>query len=175
MMRETQPSPHPSPSRAEGSSRVAAMRHLRRHAMQRSVRARAIRGFTLLEVLVAFVVLAAGAGILYRTFSTGLSNVDAVTGYNEAIGIAEAKLGALGLEHPLAEGEESGSTEDQRYDWHVAIQPYTPPGSAPDQPGGFISPHQMFRATVTVTWTSYGLNKRSVELSTLRIMGKNPT
>ena len=69
-----------------------------------------MRGFTLLEVLVAFVVLAAGAGILYRTFSTGLLNVDAVTGYNEAIGIAEAKLGALGLEHPLAEGEEAGAT-----------------------------------------------------------------
>ena len=131
-------------------------------------------GFTLLEVLVAFVVLAAAAGILYRTFSTGLVNVDTVTGYNEAIAIAEARLGGLGLEHPLAEGEESGSTEDHRYDWHVTVEPYAAPGSTPDQPGGFVSPHQLFHATVTVTWTSYGLNKRSVELSTLRMMGKNP-
>ena len=71
-------------------------------------RPRPARGFTLLEVLVAFVVLAAGAGILYRTFSTGLTNVSTVSGYSEAIAIAEAKLGALGIEHPLVEGEESG-------------------------------------------------------------------
>ncbi len=132
-------------------------------------------GFTLLEVLVAFVVLAAAAGIIYRTFSTGLVNVDTVTGYNEAIAIAEARLGTLGLEHPIAEGEDSGSTEDHRYDWHLTIEPYTPPGSAPDQPGGFVSPQQLFRATVTVTWAASGIGKRSVELSTLRIMGKSPT
>src|SRR5689334_16962782 len=127
-----------------GASRAASMREARQRAMNRRAPRHVVHGFTLLEVLVAFVVLAAAAGILYRTFSTGLTNVDAVTGYNEAIGVAEAKLGTLGLEHPLAEGDESGSTEDHRYDWHLAIQPYTPPGSMPDQPGGFISPHQMF-------------------------------
>ncbi|MEP6702523.1 MAG: prepilin-type N-terminal cleavage/methylation domain-containing protein [Betaproteobacteria bacterium] len=136
--------------------------------------ARAHRGFTLLEILVAFVVLTVGVGILYRTFSTGLSSVDTITGYNEAIAIAEAKLGALGLEKPLAEGEESGTTDDHRYDWRVAVQLYTPPGDNPDQPGGFISPQQMFRATVTVTWNQRGSQKRSVELSTLRMMGKYP-
>jgi general secretion pathway protein I len=138
-------------------------------------RPRPARGFTLLEVLVAFVVLAAGAGILYRTFSTSLTNVSTVSGYSEAIGIAEAKLGALGIEHPLAEGEESGSTDDHRYEWRTTIQPYTPAGTAPDQPGGFISPHQMFKVTVGVSWDQQGLSKRSIELSTLRIMGKSPT
>jgi general secretion pathway protein I len=138
-------------------------------------RPRPARGFTLLEVLVAFVVLAAGAGILYRTFSTGLTNVSTVSGYSEAIAIAEAKLGAVGLEHPLAEGEESGTTEDQRFEWRTTVQPYTPPDTPPDQPGGFISPHQMFKVTVNVSWDQNGLSKRSVELSTLRIMGKSPT
>jgi general secretion pathway protein I len=138
-------------------------------------RPRPARGFTLLEVLVAFVVLAAGAGILYRTYSTSLTNVSTVSGYSEAIAIAEAKLGALGIEHPLVEGEESGSTDDHRYEWRTTIQPYTPPGTPPDQPGGFISPHQMFKLSVNVGWDQNGLSKRSVELSTLRIMGKSPT
>jgi len=138
-------------------------------------RIRPARGFTLLEVLVAFVVLAAGAGILYRTYSAGLNNVGTVSGYSEAIAIADAKLGALGIEHPLVEGEESGTTDDHRYEWRMVVQPYTPPGTAPDQPGGFISPHQMFRITVGVSWDQNGLSKRSVELSTLRIMGRSPT
>ena len=138
-------------------------------------RPRSARGFTLLEVLVAFVVLAAGAGILYRTYSTGLNNVSTVSGYSEAIAIAEAKLGALGIEHPLVEGEESGSTDDHRYEWRATVQPYTPPGTGPDQAGGFISPHQMFKVTVGVSWDQKGLSKRSVELTTLRIMGKSPT
>jgi general secretion pathway protein I len=135
---------------------------------------RALRGFTLLEILVAFVVLAAGAGVLYRTFSIGLNNVGTVSGYSEAIAIAEAKLGAIGLEKKLEEGEESGTTEDRRFDWRIAVQLYTPPGESPDQPGGFISPHQLYKATVTVSWDQRGTAKRSVELSTLRIMGKNP-
>ena len=137
--------------------------------------ARAHRGFTLMEILVAFVVLAAAVGVLYRTFSAGLRNVDAVAGYSEAIAIAEAKITGLGLEQPLQEGDEAGSTEDRRFNWKIAVQPYTPPGSAPAQPGGFISPHQLLRATVTVTWNERGDQKRTVELSTVRLLGKSPT
>jgi hypothetical protein len=33
----------------------------------------------------------------------------------------------------------------------------------------------MFKVTVNVSWDQNGLSKRSVELSTLRIMGKSPT
>ena len=132
------------------------------------------RGFTLMEILVAFVVLAAAVGILYRTFSTGLNNVDAVAGYTEALAVADAKLAGLGLEKTLEEGEESGTTEDRRYNWKVVVQPYNPSGVAPDAPGGFISAHRLFRATVTVTWNERRDQRRTVEFSTIRLMGKNP-
>ena len=67
-----------------------------------------MRGFTLMEILVAFVVLATAVAVLYQTFSAGIRNVDAITGYSQAISLAESKLMALGLEKPLAEGDESG-------------------------------------------------------------------
>ena len=102
-------------------------------------------------------------------------SVGTVSGYSEAIALAEAKLGAVGLEKKLEEGEESGTSEDRRFDWRITVQLYTPPGDTPDQPGGFISPQQLYRATVVVTWDQRGSAKRSVELSTLRIMGKYPT
>ena len=138
------------------------------------MRARSQRGFTLLEILVAFVVLAAGVGVLYRTFSTGLQSVHALAGYTEAIALAESKLGGLGLEKALKEGEDSGTTEDRRYNWQIVIRPYVPPGSQGDLPGGFISPHELLRATVTVTWDERGSQKRSVEFSTVRMVGKYP-
>jgi general secretion pathway protein I len=128
-----------------------------------------------MEILVAFVVLGAAVGVLYRTFSAGLRNVDAVAGYSEAISVAEAKLAGLGLEQPLQEGDESGATGDRRFNWQIVVRPYIPPGSAEDQSGGFISPHQLLRATVTVTWNESGDQKRRIELSTVRLLGKSPT
>jgi general secretion pathway protein I len=133
---------------------------------------RAARGFTLLEILVAFVVLAAAAGVLYRTFSLGLTSVDMVGSYSDAIAVAEAKLGALGLEKPLIVGEDSGTTDDRRFEWRVAVQDYWP-SDATEQPVGFISPVKLLKATVTVTWDQRGLSKRSIELSTLRNIGMN--
>ena len=133
-----------------------------------------IRGFTLLEILVAFVVLAVGAGVLYRTFSLGLTNVSTASGYSEAIAIAEAKLGALGLEKPLAEGEESGTTDDHRFEWRVTVQLYTPPGENADQLGEVGSSHQLYRATAYVTWDQRADLKRMIELSTVRLRGKSP-
>ena len=131
------------------------------------------RGFTLLEILVAFVVLAAGAGILYRTFSTSLGSVEAVSGYSEAIALAEGKLAALGLEHALAEGAEQGTSDDRRFDWQVTVAPYTPADSAADA-AALVSPHVLLRATVTVSWDPRGNQKRSVALSTVRMIGKPP-
>ena len=136
---------------------------------------RSQRGFTLMEILVAFVVLAAALGVLYRTFSLGMNNVDAVAGYSEAIAVADAKLTGLGLEQPLREGDDSGKTEDGRYTWKIAVRPYTPPGAALEQTGGFIVAQQLLRATVTVTWNERRDQKRTVELSTIRMVGKNPT
>jgi general secretion pathway protein I len=134
---------------------------------------RSVRGFTLLEVLAAFVLLAAAAGILYRTYSTNLNNVAVVSAYSEAIAIAEAKLGAIGLEHPLEEGEESGTTDDHRFEWRVVVQPYNPPGSPEEQSAGTVNARQLLRVTVTVAWDRRGLSGRSVELSTLRLAGKS--
>ena len=133
---------------------------------------RPARGFTLLEVLVAFVVLAVALGVLYRTFSTGITSVDAISGYSEAIALAEAKLGAIGLEKPLEPGEDSGKTDDNRYSWRLVVEPWVPPGSEAEKPGGFISPNQLLRATVTVIWDERGTQNRSVQLSTVRLAVK---
>ena len=133
---------------------------------------RANQGFTLMEILVAFVVLATAVAILYQTFSTSIRNVDAISGYSEAIALAEAKLTAIGLEHAVAEGEESGQSDDQRFKWTIGIHPYTPPGSTAEPPTSFFNANQLMRATVTVTWDERGQQARSITLATIRMFGR---
>ena len=134
---------------------------------------RANQGFTLMEILVAFVVLATAVAILYQTFSTSIRNVDAISGYSEAIAVAESKLIAIGLEQPLVEGEEAGATEDKRYKWQIAVTPYTPPDGVGAPPNTFFNANQLLRATVTVTWDETNTQKRTVQLSTVRMIGRN--
>ena len=133
---------------------------------------RASQGFTLMEILVAFVVLATAVAILYQTFSTGIRNVDAISGYSEAIAVAEAKLTAIGLEQALVEGEESGTTEDKRYKWTLVVKPYVPPDSTGPPPATTFNANQLLRATVTVNWDELRTQKRSVVLSTIRMQGR---
>ena len=132
----------------------------------------ASRGFTLMEILVAFVVLATSVAILYRTFSTGIRNVDAISGYSEAISLAESKLMALGLEKPLVEGDEAGETEDRRFKWALSVKPYTPPDASPEPTNAFFNANQLFRATVRISWDETGQQGRSIALSTVRMSGR---
>ena len=132
----------------------------------------ASRGFTLMEILVAFVVLATSVAILYRTFSTGIRNVDAISGYSEAISLAESKLMALGLEKPLVEGDEAGETENRRFKWALSVKPYTPPDASPEPTNAFFNANQLFRATVRISWDETGQQGRSIALSTVRMSGR---
>lgn len=81
------------------------------------------RGFSLLEVLVAFAILAIALGVIMRIFSMGLRNVTVGEDYTRAILLAQSKLASLGVEEPLQTGEQTGAF-DEGYRWRVTVQPY---------------------------------------------------
>src|ERR1700690_801183 len=58
-------------------------------------------GFSLLEVLAAFVILALVGTALFRVFSGALGNVAASDEYSRATLYAESRLAGLGVETPL--------------------------------------------------------------------------
>jgi general secretion pathway protein I len=125
------------------------------------------RGFSLLEVLVAFVIMSLALGVLLKVFSTGLRGAALSDEYGRAAILAESKLASLGVESELVEGTAEGEF-DERYRWRTSIvevvldehtDNVSPPG------GGSIQPLQL---TVEVYWES-GARRRSVELSTLRL------
>src|SRR5450432_1107900 len=89
-------------------------------------------GFSLLEVLAAFVILALVGTALLRVFSGALGNVAASDEYSRATLYAESRLAGLGVEAPLREGTQQGTSDDGYYDWTAKIEPYTPPGITAD-------------------------------------------
>ena len=74
-------------------------------------RARDSAGFTLPEVLVAFLILAISLGVLWPSFGGGLASLDSSTFHALALAEARSQIDRLGAEVPLEEGELAGETE----------------------------------------------------------------
>jgi general secretion pathway protein I len=126
------------------------LRHPRREA-----------GFTLLEVLVAFAVLALTMGVLIEVFSQAIGNTLQSGAYSRAAALAEARLGAVGTDIPLQPGTSNGQPEDGMA-WQVVIAPYDLGES------GWQAPLQPYLVTATVGWGASG-HTREVTLTTLRL------
>jgi len=120
-------------------------------------------GYSLVEVLVAFVILAMALTVLFRIFSGGLRNVDAAANYSRALLVAEERLVAAGTGEALAAGEIEGTT-GERYRWTRRITPYEPEGYEPARDSGVDA----WRIEVEVTWDA-GTRDRRVGLSTIRL------
>ena len=74
------------------------------------------RGFSLLEVLAAFVILALVATALFRLFGGALGNVGIAEDASRAVLVAESRLAAARGE-PFRAGTESGTEDDGRIGW----------------------------------------------------------
>jgi len=125
---------------------------------------RSCRGFSLLEVLVAFIVLALALGVLMRIFSGGLGNIGTAEHYSRAVAIAESQLAAVGVESPLAEGESTGGAEPG-YTWRTSVQRYDA-GAPPLEDAG--APVDLYQVEVAVNWDHTATKPRVLRFVTLR-------
>jgi general secretion pathway protein I len=121
------------------------------------------QGFTLLEVLVAFIILALVMGALLQIFSGGLRTTEIAR--NHAVGalLAESKLAAIGIEEPLVAGERTG-TFDNGYRWRYSIDRYGEQDGAQEEEQEIVP----YRLILTVDWGPAG-SGGSVTLVTLRL------
>lgn len=120
------------------------------------------RGFTLMEVLVAFTIFAFSFGAILQIFSTGSRNASVSRAYAIALGHAQSQLERLGIEEPLEPGQSSGVL-DGGMAWRLEIAPYE------EQPTE-DSLLRAFTVTAVVTWRDGG-QEREVALSSLRLRG----
>ena len=121
------------------------------------------RGMTLIEVLVAFVVLSLAMGVIMQIFSGGMRNARLAEGYSRAVFLAESRLAAVGLEQPLVVSEVSGQVNpDLR--WRVTINSFDDGGVAEQ----FVMPVRLYQVRVRVSWSDEG-RQRQIELGSLRL------
>ena len=124
-------------------------------------------GFSLLEVLVAFSVLALSLGVLLRIFGGDDRLAGLAEEQSRAVVLAESMLAYAGVEKPLQPGEFSGEI-DERYTWIMRVTPFAPPEDAPNEQLGF----KPYWVELTVKWGDDN-EPRSFTLSTLRLVGNN--
>ena len=126
------------------------------------------KGFSLLEILIAFSILAISLGILLKIFSAGINTAVVSEDYTAAVQIAESLMAKTGLESPLQAGENSG-TENEKYEWQVLVTPYL---FNPDNIDEMSITTTLFKVKVIVNWDIEKTKRRQIELTTLKLVNK---
>jgi general secretion pathway protein I len=120
------------------------------------------QGMTLIEVLVAFVVLSVTLAVILQIFTGGMRNARLADGYSRAVFLAESKLAAAGVERPLQAGDDAGQTVDMQ--WHVSVQPVDDGGLA----DRLLLSSRLYQVRVHVGWHEDG-RERQVVLDSMRL------
>lgn len=145
---------------------------------RRSPPARA-RGFTLLEVMMAFALLTVGLGLLVAILGGGLMQVRLAGDASEATLHAQTLLEQVGVLGPIEAGESAGELDEGRYRWQLRIDeiedPAPPAAALPTDPnaapiesvGRQLGQPKLYRIQLDIGWGEDDL-ARSLRFVTLR-------
>ena len=120
-------------------------------------------GFSLLEVLVAFAILALTMGVLLQIFSRALSTTAVSGSFARAAELAQATLARAGVETPLEQGDTAGEA-GSGFTWAMRVTQIDVSDLFPDQ----SPPVTTYRVTATAYWQD-GAAERHFSLATLRV------
>lgn len=85
------------------------------------------RGYSLIEVIVAFALMALAATLLLGSLSGAARQVRIADDQGRAALHAESLLATVGMDGPLAAGKQQGEWEKGRYRWSLQVAPYVEP------------------------------------------------
>lgn len=131
------------------------------------------RGFTLIEVLVAFAVLAMALTLLLGTLSGATRQVRWASDAGRAALHAQSLLAEVGVGEALQPGSRDGVLEDGRYRWTLEVAPYVDPLRPPvvlEDP--FAA--QLMQLRLAVAWGD-GARQQRLQLDSLRLVHPDPT
>ena len=133
------------------------------------------KGFSLLEVLVAFVILALVATALFRLFGGALNNASAADEWSRALLVAESRLTLAANGKTLREGTDQGTEDEGRIRWQAAIVPYATPNTSDDlERLSETLPARLYRISVDVSFPADNGRERTLSLTTLKLGARNP-
>jgi general secretion pathway protein I len=132
-------------------------------------RSMAQSGFSLLEMLVAFSVLAIALGVLMRVFGGAARAAGITEEYARAVVAGESLLADVGVGQPLVVGASEGRFGDE-FRWILRVAPYSVPGMEDS-----ALPLRLYAVDVSVIWgEGEGGEPREVTLSSLRLVNEAP-
>ena len=112
---------------------------------------RRARGFTLIEIVVAFTVLALGIGLAMQIATGAMRNARRAAERTEAALYAQSLLDSAGVGERLEEGDTSGEFgEDYRWTLTVAKHEVESEAAVPLEAGA--APVQLYRLELVVVW-----------------------
>ncbi len=136
-----------------------------------SMRARAQSGFTLVEIVVAFVLLSLVLASSFQIFATGMERAGDLEDRSRALVIAQTQLALASIGETFPPGTSAGESEDRRFRWNVTIAEFD---SGTDPSKRALQAYFPVRIAVRVAWVSAASRERSLDLSTL-VLGKAGT
>ena len=128
------------------------------------------RGFSLLEILVAFSILALALGVLMQIFSGSLRNADVTRDQAQGVALAQSLLASAGVETTLVPGESTGVLDD-KFRWLLRVSPFV----QEPRPGETAAvrtpvPLDLWEVAVRVAWGGDSrVPERALTLTTLRV------
>lgn len=135
------------------------------------------RGFTLLEVLLAFVIFALSFAVVLQILSGSIRNTMRSKQYTEIALIAQSVMDTVGLDIPLEAGTEA-SGESGEYNWYLQVYEYVP---TEDETGvdtmmiAEITNIELLQVELLLTWDE-SRDERSRRFSTVKavLRGRGP-
>ena len=136
----------------------------RLHARRRA----APRGYTLIEVIVAFALLALALSLLLGAMTNATRQVKLSDEYGRAALHAQSLLDQAGVGEALAPGHKEGRLEDGRYRWELDVSPWRDP-SAPPKQERILGAPQLMQLTLTLHWGDGG-PRQTLAIRSLRLV-----
>lgn len=133
------------------------------------------RGFSLIEVLAAFVILALVATALFRLFSGALQNAAAAEDWSRAVLTAESRLAVAASAQPLLEVEERGEERDSGIRWESRVKFWEPPNVDPELlrvSEGMTT--RLYRIEVDLRFPGVAGGERTLSLATVKMAVRDP-
>ena len=156
-----------------------------------------MRGFSLIEMIAAFLVFAIAIGVLMSVLAASIRNTRMSSDYTMAALWAQSKLDGVGVVERVEEGQSSGRFDDT-FSWSLDVKqvdphdvepppqalaagrggagPATTSGADAGLGGGIeVQPFDLYQVDLVVTWGGgIGKQPRNARFGTLRAVNPQP-
>ena len=123
------------------------------------------QGFSLLEVVVALMIMAGGFLAVLNLFSGSVRSVDFSGQYLKAVTLANSKMNELEIQNFKTDDNSGNFKNEENYRWEVDISPYD--SNLNNEDSGI----QLQKILLKVFWNDDG-HTRNIELATLNLEGQ---